>query len=175
MTNEAEAESQPAAAIEREALVQLLADFVDLIQQQLDARWEGHLHGASLTLAGEVIAGLLHRQAELAISFAQSPVLWRVSVAPILLRTMIETHINLAWILLDPDDRAEKFVDYGLGQTKLLIEHRRTQLEEDGADPGDDEFLEAQLSWLEAQGGRLLMLTEVNVGSWAGKSTRDVS
>lgn len=169
MTN-AESEPQPGLPIAGDQLAPVLGDLVKIIHEHLAERWDRYLHGASLALAGEVIAGLICRQCELAIAFAESPVLWRVSVAPVLLRTMIETHINLAWILLDPEDRAEKFVDYGLGQAKLLIRRRQEHLEKSGIDPDEDPTHVAQSAWLESQ--RLMMLTEVNVGSWSGKSTR---
>ena len=169
----ADSELASERVIEADAAAELLDGVIELIRRHLEARWEGFLHGASLTPAGEVISSLVWHQADLAIAFLESSVLWRGTVSHVLLRSMIETHINLAWILRDPHDRSEKFVDYGLGRMKLALERYRRQVEQSGLDPKDDETYQGQLAWLESQ--RLAMLTEVNVGSWSGKSTREMA
>ena len=83
----------------------------------------------------EVVGGLLARQATLGIQLASSPGTWNGHVAPVILRTMADTLITVAWIVDEPVDRARKFIHYGLGQEKLEIEHRREQLKEVGARP----------------------------------------
>ena len=153
------------------ALVQ--AGLIGSIERHLDLRWSAYLRDASVEAAGEVLAGLLARQTDLALAFARSSVLWEPAVAPVLLRTMIETHINLAWIAKDSAHRARLFVEYGLGQMKLINEHRKAYVDEQGGDLEDDDPYVAQKAWLEAQ--RMASLTEVNVGSWSGKSTRQLA
>ena len=54
----------------------------------------------------EVVGGLLARQATLGIQLASSPGIWNGHVAPLILRTMVDTFITLAWIIEDPVDRA---------------------------------------------------------------------
>ena len=76
----------------------------------------------------EVIGGLLSRQATLLIEMASSPSIWNGNIAPLILRSMTDLHITLAWILNEPDETARKYLLYGLGQEKLLIEHYRVSL-----------------------------------------------
>ena len=144
-----------------------------MVEEQFDRRWEEYLRPASLTNAGEVMTGLLKRQVELTVCFARSPIMWEVAVAPVMLRTMIETYLNLAWILRDPVQRAEDFIDYGLGQAKLILEHRRAELTRQGIDPDADQVMKVGTAWLESQ--RFSFLTTVNVGHWADKDLRQMA
>jgi hypothetical protein len=89
------------------------------------------------------------------------------------MRAMADVYITLAWVLLDPDDRSRKFIHYGLGQEKLQLEHRRAELESREAREGEIEYLEAVARWIDSQ--RLTFLTEVNLGSWSGLSTREMA
>ena len=151
----------------------ILEAYIEMIEESFSERWEGYLRAASLTNAGEVMTGLLQRQVELATCFARSSVMWEIAVAPVLLRTMIETHLNLAWILQDPVPRADAFIEYGIGQAKLMLEHRRAQLQESGLDPDDDLLMQQGTSWLEQQ--RHSFFTTVNVGHWAEKDLRHMA
>lgn len=148
----------------RDVLEAVLDAFMDWTQDAFDERWDAYLKPASLTNAGEVMAGLLARQIDLAQTFAKSPVMWELTVAPIVLRTMIETHINLAWIVRDPVPRADSYIDYGLGQAKLMLEQRKVELEAMGAQPEEDDLFRLGMAWLEVQ--RYAILTTVTVGSW---------
>ena len=151
----------------------ILEAYIEMIEECFSQRWEGYLRAASLTNAGEVMTGLLQRQVELATCFARSSIMWEIAVAPVMLRTMIETHLNLAWILQDPVPRADAFIEYGLGQAKLTLEHRRAQLQERGLDPDDDLLVQESTTWLEQQ--RRSFLTPVNVGHWAEKDLRHLA
>ncbi len=77
---------------------------------------------------------------------------------------MSELTINMAWISLNPLARADEFVAYGLGQSKLGLEHARNLeslfLEEKKA-------VDAQALWLNSQ--RHEIFADVNVGLWTGK------
>lgn len=121
----------------------------------------------------EVVGGLLARQATLGIQLASSPGIWNVHVAPLILRTMVDTLITLAWIVEDPVDRARKFILYGLGQAKLGIEHRTELVRKSGHDPKQDPVVQLKKAWLDSQ--RFSFLTEVNLGSWSGISTRKMA
>jgi len=94
----------------------------------------------------EVIGALLARQTTLAVDIASSPMIWTPHTAPIMLRAMIDVFITLAWILKEPQLRAQKFIDDGLGQIKLEIEHRKRQLE---LDDDDDNRLEQIIEYWE--------------------------
>ena len=121
----------------------------------------------------EVVGGLLARQATLGIQLASSPGIWNGHVAPLILRTMVDTFITLAWIIEDPVDRARKFILYGLGQAKLEIEHRSELLKKSGRDLGQDPVVQLKKAWLDSQ--RFSFLTEINLGSWSGISTRKMA
>jgi hypothetical protein len=86
---------------------------------------------------------------------------------------MADVYINLAWVLRDPKERAKKFILYGLGQAKLELEHRRVDLETREAKPGELEYVQALEDWINVQ--RATFLTDVNLGSWSGLSTRTMA
>jgi hypothetical protein len=121
----------------------------------------------------EVIGALLARQVTLATQLASSFSNWNGHVAPLFLRTMADVYINIAWVLRDPDDRAKKFILFGLGQAKLELEHRRADLETKKAKSGEVERIQMQEDWINQQ--RAIFLTDVNVGSWSGISTRTMA
>jgi hypothetical protein len=118
----------------------------------------------------EVAGALLARQVTLAMQLASCPEIWNGHIAPILLRAMADVYITLAWVLKDPVDRSRKFIHYGLGQEKLQLEHRRAELDAREPLEGEQEYLESIESWINSQ--RWTFLTEVNLGSWSGVSTR---
>lgn len=121
----------------------------------------------------EVIGGLLARQVTLAVQLAASLPNWNGHIAPLFLRTMADVYINMAWVLGDPDDRAKKFILYGLGQAKLEIERRRADMENSEASDGEVEYIQIQEDWINQQ--RATFLTDVNIGSWSGLSTRNMA
>ena len=110
----------------------------------------------------EAIGALLARMVTLATEIATSPQTWNEHIAPVLLRSMVDAYITLAWIFNDPLDRSRKFILYGLGQAKLGMEHRKVQLEADGIDPNNDLIIKATESWINSQ--RYTFLTEID--SW---------
>lgn len=121
----------------------------------------------------EVVGALLARQVTLASSLASCSGNWDGNSAPLFLRAMADVYINLAWVLIDPSVRAEKFILFGLGQAKLEIEHRKAELETRDAEEGELEYVEAVENWINNQ--RATFLTEVNLGSWSGASTRTMA
>ena len=121
----------------------------------------------------EVVGGLLARQATLGIQLASSPGIWNGHVAPVILRTMAETLITVAWIVDEPVERARMFIHHGLGQEKLEIEHRREQLKKSGRDPEQDPVVQHRRAWLDSQ--RREALTEINLGSWSRISVRQMA
>lgn len=116
----------------------------------------------------EVATALVSRHATIAIELIKSPGTWNNHVAPLFHRAMSDCQITLAYILTaDSEQRAKEFVLYGLGQEKLAIAH--LEAEPDLSDQ-TKKALESRKSWLNSQ--RHEYLTEVNVGSHTGKSTR---
>lgn len=121
----------------------------------------------------EVIGGMLARQATLAKEIASAPSTWNGHAAPILLRAMADVHINLAWLLLEPPKRCLKYISFGLGQSKLELEHRRAQLQ--GRDPTAEEsaMIDGLERWIDSQ--RATFLQDVDLGKWSGMSVRDMA
>lgn len=144
------------------------------IHSELVARWQ--VWPVSIVNPGpsEVTIGLLRRQFSLAAHMAMNPGILTPEVAPILLRCMVEAYIWLAWILEDPNDRAKKFIDDGLGKEKLIIKHRTDECEEQGLNADDDPILKMSKLWIERQ--RFSFLIDVNLsGSWSGLDTRKMA
>lgn len=118
----------------------------------------------------EVVGSLLARQVTLASQLAACPPIWNGHIAPLLLRAMADAYITLAWVLKSPSDRSRQFIHYGLGQEKLQLEHRRAAMETREPRQGEREYCDLIEAWINAQ--RATFLTDVNLGSWSGLSTR---
>jgi Family of unknown function (DUF5677) len=148
----------------------------DRIRHQLRVRCEAYTPDFQMPEVFNVLTALLARQATLTIEFASAPQLWNQHSAPLFLRAMADVHITLSWILLDPKTRARQYIDHGLGQAVLELEHRKKKLME-SADDNSKEYLEQviqdQKAWIDAQ--RWNFLIEVNVGAWSGKTTREMA
>jgi hypothetical protein len=121
----------------------------------------------------EVLTGLIARQITLATHFMKCPNLWTGDLGPIILRSMIDNYINFAWIIKEPLERSRKYILYGLGQEKLIIEHRKNEIISEGSDPKDDILVKYSEAWMNSQ--RFSFFTEVNIGSWSGISVREMA
>lgn len=154
-------------------VTKLVENYVQLVRVELRARWEKWKLDLENKEMYEAIGALLARQVTLSTQMALSPGIWNGHIAPVLLRSMTDAHITLAWILKEPLERSRQFIVFGLGQEKLLVEHRKTQLEADGLDPENDPLVKASEAWLNSQ--LFTFLTEVNVGNWAGKDVRTMA
>ena len=150
--------------------------FVHNARQELYERWKNWKIDLSKPEQYEVIGGLLARQVTLATQLALAPSIWNGHIAPLILRSMADNYISLVWIFKDPEKRSIKFVEYGLGQEKLRIEYEKSELEKVTDKEKNKELkkvIEFREKWLESQ--RFSFLTEVNVGAWSGKSTREMA
>ncbi len=144
----------------------------DLIEKTIDdfeSRWAQVEIDLYHSETFEVIGGLLSRQATLLIEMASAPAIWNGNIAPLILRCMTDLHITLAWILNSPEERAKKYILFGLGQEKLLIEHYKISLEEQD-EPDVKKMVDMKEAWLDSQ--RREFMVEVNVGNWAQLDTR---
>jgi hypothetical protein len=151
-------------------LITIIQKYIEAVDAELDSRWENWQIDLSKSEMHEVIGALLARMVTLATELAFAPQIWNEHIAPIILRSMADAYISLAWIFGDPLERSRKYILYGLGQAKLGVEHRKTQLEIDGVNVGDDMIIQATESWINIQ--RYIFLTEVNLGSWSDLTTR---
>lgn len=121
----------------------------------------------------EVIGGMLAREATLTKDVARAPTLWTGHSAPVLLRAMADVYINIAWLLLDPVERCRRFILFGLGQAKLELEHRRTQIGAREPTPQEAAMLEASERWIDSQ--RVGWLLDVDLGKWSSMSVRQMA
>ncbi len=154
-----------------ESLLIFMDEYCSLIVEGFRERWskwEIEIYDSEIY---EAIGGLLSRQVTLSMNLASAPQIWNGHVAPLILRAMTDAHITLAWILLEPTERAKKYILYGLGQEKLYIENLKSEVIED--DKRANLMIEVRESWLNSQ--RADFLTEVNVGNWAGLNTRQMA
>lgn len=156
-----------------EKIEKIVGCYVDVVRSELAARWQKWQLDLTKPELHEVIGALMARQVTLATQLACSPGTWNAHTAPILLRSMTDVHITFAWILKDPIERCRKFILYGLGQQKLILEHRKATLTAKGKDPEQDPLVKAGEAWLNAQ--RFDFLTEVNVGSWSEVQVREMA
>ena len=151
----------------------VIENYIAQIKSELEERWNLWDKDLSQSHVYEVIGGILSRQTSLAIQFAKNPNIWNAEIAPILLRSMADNHINLAWILKKPNQHSEEFITHGLGQLKLELEHRKRKMEEDGISVTDNTYIQDEEDFINSQ--RYSFLTEVNLGSWSGNSTRKMA
>jgi len=145
------------------------------IRQEVRVRCEAYQPDFRAPEVFNVATALLARQATLAIELTSAPQLWNGHSAPLFLRAMTDVHITLAWILLDPETRARQYIDHGLGQAVLELEHRKKQLESADVDSKEmlEKFISVQEAWINAQ--KWSFLVDVEIGAWSGKSTRQMS
>lgn len=155
-------------------LVDILNKYVHVVEQGYSHRISARIPDIDDKPPDEVLGALLARQTTLALEVARSPGIWNIQVAPLILRSMADVHINLVWILDDLKVRGREFFMYGLGQEKLFVEHIRALRDKDAGDREDlDKQIVAREEWLEGQYAD--WATEVNVGSWSGKNTREIA
>lgn len=145
-------------------------EFSELFRNELIALWERLSLDFENIEIYDVIAALVSRQATLAIQFIRNPMNWNQHFAPMILRSMLDLQINLAWILLDPNERAKKFIFYGLGQEKLQLEKMKSITSEDGMTIQNNDYIEYMENWI--SGHIYPFLLEVNVGNWGDKDLR---
>jgi hypothetical protein len=154
-------------------------DILDVIEerirQELRVRCEAYTPDFREPEVFTVLTALLARQATLAIEFVSAPQLWNSHSAPLFLRAMADVHITLSWILLDPKTRVRQYIDHGLGQAKLELEHRKSRLASSDEESREalEQMIQSHETWINVQ--RWNFLVEVNVGAWSGKTTRQMA
>lgn len=123
----------------------------------------------------EVLGGLISRQARLAGSIISNESLWTLDLGRIIQRCMVDTHITLTWLIKEgKQEDFENFIEYGLGQEKLLLEHLKIRLDE--KDPKfneKSEEIEHRKNWIDSQ--LLTNFLPVNIGNWTKKNVRKMA
>lgn len=151
----------------------LVGEYCADVDRELAARLEAWPPDFAQIHVHEVIGGMLARQATLAKELAHAPALWTGNCAPIMLRAMADAYINIAWLLLDPNERCRKFILFGLGQAKLELEHRRAQIGDRDPTPQEMAMLQAGEQWIDQQ--RIGWLLDVDLGKWSSLSVRQMA
>lgn len=157
----------------QESLQDIFEQYYEAATDAIWSRWKTWSTGLANQQVEEVIIGLLTRQASIATEFLLNPNSWTSTLGTSIVRVMIEVHMTLAWIFLDPAKHALLFRDYGIGQRKLLLEKYKAVLEGDGIDPETDKAYRSQKARLDWELGT--ELTIVDVGSWSGISFREMA
>ena len=152
----------------RVPLAEIIEEYISNVNNEFRHLWNSWDVDMSRKEVHEVVGGIIARQVSLAIHFLISPSNWNNEIAPIILRSMTDNYINLAWILKEPQDRSRKFIAYGLGQEKLIMEHRKKQVKEDGITTDSDPVVSASMYWINMQ--QFDFLTIVDIASWSGIS-----
>lgn len=156
--------------MDQEKFETYLSPCICLAREQLQKKWESWTVNPNNIEVHETIGGLMARQVSLFVQIVSNPGIWNGHVGPLVLRSMVDTYINFCWIWGSPVERAQAFIQYGLGQEKLNLEHLKKAMQEAGDDPDQSEVVNDLTTWIDTQ--RWRFLTDVNVGSWSGKSTR---
>lgn len=152
-------------------ITEFMQSYCEVVRKALDERWDKLPLKLYDSEVYEVIGGLLARQSTLSIQLAENPMIWNPHIAPLILRSMTDAHITIAWILANNfEERAKQYILYGLGQEKKLIEHYKNESEDDES---LEEFINFKEKWIEEQ--RYPFLTEVNLGNWSGSNTRKMA
>ncbi|WP_147298731.1 DUF5677 domain-containing protein [Haloferax sp. Atlit-47N] len=151
-------------------------DFERELKQTLAELWYKAPHDPEFTGKTEVLDGLLMRQVNLACTVAISPQTWSMDICGMILRSMAETQITLEWFNKNgTTEDYKQFIDHGLGQRKLILEHQQRILER--SKPDDADQLRQAFDEMEAQleAEKYKFLIPVDVDSWSKKSTRDLA
>jgi len=154
-------------------LTDVIKDYVSTVEEEFRHLWNSWEIDIANREVHEVIGAIIARQISIATHFVISTNNWNHEIAPIILRSMADNYINLAWILKDPLERSRKFIVYGLGQEKLAMELRKNQLKEEMLDFENDLGVKTSKQWIDVQ--QYDFLTSVDVGRWSKKSVHDMA
>lgn len=152
---------------------EMLENYIEMVENEFHHRSESWKPRLSEHEIYEVLGALMARQVVLTLELASNPPIWNEHVAPLLLRSMVDCHINFAWIFNDPLERSRLFIEYGLGQEKLQLEHLKAKIVAEGGDSENSESLKLRESWIEWQ--KYTYLTEVTIGNWSGIDARKMA
>ena len=143
--------------------------------KEVEELWQKSNINISDPIEDEVLVGLIARQARLATAVTSDDRMWTPDLGRIIQRCMVDTHITLTWLIKEGKHQDfEKFIEYGLGQEKLLLEHLKIGLDE--SDPGfkvKSEEIEYRRGWIDSQ--ILSNFLPVNVGNWTTKNIRKMA
>lgn len=161
---------------EKSELWGFIQGFCENVSLGFNNRWAQVTPDTYNKFTHHALGGLLARQSTLSIELAKAPMSWNGHIAPLTLRSMVDAYITISWKLEDIEKRAKQYIEYGLGQEKLFIEHleHSSKEEPDGFSTEQiEKMIEYKKEWLNAQQAEWAV--NVNVGSWSGMSTRSMA
>ncbi len=141
-----------------------------LLKDELNKRWESLNLDLMKSGEYEVIWGLVSRQCSLVHQMSYSYLTWNEMFLPVIMRCMVENHINLAWILEKPSERTDMFIDYGLGRETKHLEFIKAK--EDKTEL-DLKVIKNTEDWINQQ--RFTHLNKINVGGWKFNDVRNTA
>lgn len=152
---------------------QIIESFIERALSGLKMRSESMPFDSANEEIYIVATALLARQVTLATQFASAPQIWTGHSAPLFFRPMTDVQITLEWITAEPLSRSKSYIEYGLGQAKLQVEHWKKALENEPQNENLQQGVKNIAEWIDSQ--HLSALVNVNVGSWSGESTRKIA
>jgi hypothetical protein len=143
------------------------------LEAQVLERTALHVPDLGNPLPDEVRFGLLSRQTRFTVAVSRDAILWAEDLGRIFSRSIVETYLTMSWLIKNGQQADyESFVEYGLGQEKLLIEHLRARNRgRDGT--ADAAAVKERELWLSQF--KYAYLTPVNVGRWSDKNVREMA
>jgi hypothetical protein len=141
--------------------------FIDDVEKELAKLSSSFLNETEIPARGEVLLGLLRRQATIASDVLCNPFYTLPPWAEFAERAMSETLIRMKWLVKqDRKEDYEWFVDYGRGQVKLRIEQLKSLAEQD-SEARDSALQEAEMltKWLASQQYDWLQVVDVGGGT----------
>jgi len=147
--------------------------FENMAQMEFKNMWNDARVDLANPTRHDVIIGLLARNLQLVCDVVQNPGLWIMPISAIIVRCMIETQIRLAWLIKCGNDTDFKdYIEYGLGQEKLYVEHLKRLSVEDRLDKKQIiEDIEGREKWISAQRSTFLLAVDIGGGN-KGKDLR---
>lgn len=146
------------------------AEYRKLLKDELNKRWESLNLDLMKSGEYEVIWGLVSRQCTLVYQMSYSYLTWNDMFLPIIMRCMVENHINIAWILQKPNERTNMFIDYGLGRETKHLEFAKAK---ENKTEYDLQFIKSTEDWINQQ--RFTHLNKINVGGWKFNDVRSTA
>lgn len=128
------------------AIRQFTAD-IDLELAEVNTTSKDH----NSACANDVLTALCTRQARLTKQLATTPSLWNDHVGLLVLRTITELHITVAWLRRDPTDRAHRFVAGSLHAVQVELEERYRELGLRAPTSDERAMLDGQERWIANQ------------------------
>ncbi len=101
--------------------------------------------------ANDVLTALCIRQAILTKQLATTPSLWNDHIGPLLLRTITELHITVAWLRRDPTSRAHRFVAGSVHAVQAELRERYREVRSRAPTSDERAMLDGQERWIAHQ------------------------